>query len=694
MATSVLLVAATVTAYAARALFDSDRFVDRATAALQDPSVREQIADRVTDDLVLRERPDLLAARPIVAAAVSGIVGGDAFASLFRRSVRDVHRAVFRRDRDTVTLTLVDAGIVAAAALREVRPDLASELESDERVVLLSRDIGSATGDFARLARQLRLLAYVLWGLTLAAAVAALAVAANRRRAAAGLGLAIVVAGVVIVAGDVVARALVLDRVAEPDARAAAGAVWDAFLGDLRTTGWLLAGCGAVLAAAAASLIRPVGVEEPLRAAWRIVTTEPEATVPRVARGAALVAAGVLVIAQPASALRIAASLVGVYVLYKGLETILRSIYRPDERGAAAETVGRLRRIAVPALAALLIGAALAAFVARGGVDEPALAITRCNGDAELCDRPLDEVTLAATHNSMSVPLPGWFSALQERPIGEQLEDGIRGLLLDTHYADELANGRTRTHFASADDFRRAIQQDGVSEQSVEAAERLRARLGFRGEGERGIYLCHTFCEIGATPLAGVLDDIHEFLVTHPAEVVVVINQDHVAPPDFVQAVEDAGLGAYAFAPPSRPPWPTLHEMIEQDRRLVVLAENSAGAAPWYQLAYERLTQETPFTFAAVEALTDPEALAASCRPNRGAAGAPLFLVNHWINTDPVPRPSNADVVNAYDPLLRRARACERSRGRRVGLLAVDFYKRGDVFRVVDALNGAAPAAR
>ena len=654
MATSVLLVAATVTAYAARALFDSDRFVDRATAALQDPSVREQIADRVTDDLVLRERPDLLAARPIVAAAVSGIVGGDAFASLFRRSVRDVHRAVFRRDRDTVTLTLVDVGIVAAAALREVRPDLASELESDERVVLLSRDIGSATGDFARLARQLRLLAYVLWGLTLAAAVAALAVAANRRRAAAGLGLAIVVAGVVIVAGDVVARALVLDRVAEPDARAAAGAVWDAFLGDLRTTGWLLAGCGAVLAAAAASLIRPVGVEEPLRAAWRIVTTEPEATVPRVARGAALVAAGVLVIAQPASALR----------------------------------------IAVPALAALLIGAALAAFVARGGVDEPALAITRCNGDAELCDRPLDEVTLAATHNSMSVPLPGWFSALQERPIGEQLEDGIRGLLLDTHYADELANGRTRTHFASADDFRRAIQQDGVSEQSVEAAERLRARLGFRGEGERGIYLCHTFCEIGATPLAGVLDDIHEFLVTHPAEVVVVINQDHVAPPDFVQAVEDAGLGAYAFAPPSRPPWPTLHEMIEQDRRLVVLAENSAGAAPWYQLAYERLTQETPFTFAAVEALTDPEALAASCRPNRGAAGAPLFLVNHWINTDPVPRPSNADVVNAYDPLLRRARACERSRGRRVGLLAVDFYKRGDLFRVVDALNGAAPAAR
>ena len=45
--------------------------------------------------------------------------------------------------------------------------------------------------------------------------------------------------------------------------------MWDAYLGDLRTTGWLIAGAGAVLAAAAASLIRPLEVEARLRAAWR-----------------------------------------------------------------------------------------------------------------------------------------------------------------------------------------------------------------------------------------------------------------------------------------------------------------------------------------------------------------------------------------------------------------------------------------
>ena len=42
--------------------------------------------------------------------------------------------------------------------------------------------------------------------------------------------------------------------------------------------------------------------------------------------------------------------------------------------------------------------------------------------------------------------------------------------------------------------------------------------------------------------------------------------------------------------------------MIDTDRRLVLLAENRAGAAPWYQLAYERLVEETPFHFGSVAA--------------------------------------------------------------------------------------------
>jgi len=68
--------------------------------------------------------------------------------------------------------------------------------------------------------------------------------------------------------------------------------------------------------------------------------------------------------------------------------------------------------------------------------------------------------------------------------------------------------------------------------------------------------------------------------------------------------------------------------------------------------------------------------------------GAPLFLVNGWISTNPAPLPSNAAKVNAYEPLLRRLRECQRLRHHIPNLVAVDFYREGDVFKAVDALNG------
>ena len=58
------------------------------------------------------------------------------------------------------------------------------------------------------------------------------------------------------------------------------------------------------------------------------------------------------------------------------------------------------------------------------------------------------------------------------------------------------------------------------------------------------------------------------------------------------------------------------------------------------------------------------------------------------MTTDPVPRPSNAEEVNAYATLLARARACRRLRGHVPNLIAVDFYRRGQLLEVVDALNG------
>jgi hypothetical protein len=184
------------------------------------------------------------------------------------------------------------------------------------------------------------------------------------------------------------------------------------------------------------------------------------------------------------------------------------------------------------------------------------------------------------------------------------------------------------------------------------------------------------------------LADLRSYLVSHPGEVVIVINQDEgVAPADIKRAFARAGLLDLVYRGRFGP-FPTLREMIDSGQRLVVMAENKADDIPWYPPAYRNALQETPFTFRSAANLTDPSRLAASCRSNRGPASAPLFLVNNWVDTTPIPRASVAAVVNARSALLRRAQTCRRIRHRIPNLVAVDFYKRGDVLGVVRALNG------
>ncbi|HEX6583936.1 MAG TPA: hypothetical protein VF056_10045 [Thermoleophilaceae bacterium] len=691
---SLAIVLALVAAYARQAAVDSDQFANRATAALRDDSVRSLIAQKVTDEVILRNEADLIAARPIIESVASEIVGGRAFTGLFRKAVRDVHRALFKRDKNTVTLTVSDVGTVLAAGLEQLRPALAGKLQSTRRVELVQSNIGSLSGTLADIAETVQLLALFLLVLSLGLVAGALTLSRDRRQTVVELGVGAAVAAVLLVVAYAVTRSIAVEHVEGPDEQAAARAVWDAFLADLRTWAWILAAFGAVVAASAASLIKPRPFGEPLRVAAAWLSREPQRPALRVLRGAIFVAAGVTVLVERNAVLALLMTALGIYLIYEGVSAVLRLVYRPEKHEEEKEPErrparpARRRRLATALVPVMLIAVVVAVFLGSGGTTTAAPAKGPCNGSMELCDRPLDRVALAATHNSMSVPLRGWYSSVQERPIADQLIDGVRGLLIDTHYADRLPNGNVRTFFGSAEELRERVKVDGVSDETVRAVGRLRDRLGFEGEGERGMYLCHSFCELGATRLDSALDDLRAFLVANPGAVVVVINQDYVTPDDFVEAVREADLEEFAYTGPVRGEWPTLREMVDSNERVVFLAENEAGGAPWYQLAYDSITEETPYAFKKVAQLISPDALDATCEPNRGPEGAPLFLLNHWITTDPVPLPSHAEKVNAYDPLLERARDCQRIRNHLPNLVAVNFYREGDLFGVVDTLNG------
>jgi hypothetical protein len=277
---------------------------------------------------------------------------------------------------------------------------------------------------------------------------------------------------------------------------------------------------------------------------------------------------------------------------------------------------------------------------------------------------------------------PGWLFAAQDLTITEQLELGVRALMLDTHYGVSTPRG-VYTALDAGTKSREKIEAP-LGAEFVATAERLRARIGFEG-GEREVWLCHAYCEVGATRALDALTDVREFLARRPGEVVVLSLEDSVTPQDMERVMREAGLLDDAWTGPVDAQGPTPREMIDAGRRLLVLAEEQTGGRPWLKAQFE-FAQETPFSFATPAALEAE----ASCAPNRGRPDNPMLLVNHWVDTSPNPRPSNARVVNAREFLLERVRRCVRERGVPPTLVAVDFAGIGDLRAAVAELNGVA----
>ena len=79
---AVLTVAAVVAGTSGMSCSRPDEFSDRAAAALADSDVRAVVGREITDRVVLRSERDLVAAKPLIEAAVAGIAGSEPFLAL------------------------------------------------------------------------------------------------------------------------------------------------------------------------------------------------------------------------------------------------------------------------------------------------------------------------------------------------------------------------------------------------------------------------------------------------------------------------------------------------------------------------------------------------------------------------------------------------------------------------------------
>lgn len=238
-----------------------------------------------------------------------------------------------------------------------------------------------------------------------------------------------------------------------------------------------------------------------------------------------------------------------------------------------------------------------------------------CNGTAERCARPYNQVAQACTHNAMSskayrfiIPTPN-----QMRSLTEQLDAGVRCLMLDTY--------------------------------------------AFEGE----LYFCHGACgNWGKLRMAEGLAEISAWLAAHPREVVTFILEAYITQDETLSALAAAGLAApdgrpdpqfplFSAAGPPGTPWPTLGEMVDANQRLVVFTDDAATTAPWH-LHWPSWGWETPYN--------DPTFTCAHGRGDPGGNPHPIFILNHYSLGPGGGDERISSGNNTFDSLTEHARRC------------------------------------
>lgn len=683
-----LLLVGALCAYVGEAVVNESGFVDRIEASLGDARVAGFVAEEIVDG-VIQEKPDLVAVRPLLVGTVEAVISSRAARSVIATGARGVHQLLFTDLGKDILFTLDDVQTLVRSTLEQSHPGLAARLpgELTERFQeeVAARASSKIVLSSVRAARLTRRWGFPLFGLGAALVALGAFVGARVSRGFVRLGVVLVACAVSLeLVRSTGGHLLALTGVEPELARALAG-TWHAFFVGLGMWNLGLFAAGSLLIAVPLGVAVRSGAQPLVRAIWAWVARRREGPLERGLRALVLFLAGLALLLEPGRVVSILTAVLGALVGFAGLVegfAVLLLHVRGVDWLPIGKLLGHLRAqlrlgLAIPLITAVALAAAGLALVPRE--EHAFFAGSACNGSPQLCAVPLNRVVFPTTHNSMAAgDEPGWMIPNHEVGMGPQLQDGIRGLMIDVYYGYP-AKGRILTELE--DEGRaRAAYEPVVGKEGVDAALRIRTRLLGAPRGERGIYLCHGFCELGATPFQDGLGVIARFLRRNPREVLVIVVQDDpVDARDVARAIEEAGLLELVVRGLVGPPWPTLQELIEQDQRVLFLSEAHGGVISWYHAAYAGWLEETPYHF------EKPEQF--SCEPFRGGDEAALFLLNHWITAPPAPLPSRAAVVNSRAVLLGRVRACERARGRLPNLLAVDFYRTGDLFQVASLLN-------
>ena len=261
---------------------------------------------------------------------------------------------------------------------------------------------------------------------------------------------------------------------------------------------------------------------------------------------------------------------------------------------------------------------------------------SQCNGSQSLCSKRFNEVAYLTTHNAFNAEDQGYSFPNQNKGLTDQLNDGVRGVMLDVYLFSGVAS----------------------------------------------VY--HGSSLLGSEPLSSNLIEIKDFLDSNPNEIVTIILECYVSANVIESELDDVGLLNYLYTKPSGSDWDFLQDMINNNQRLVVLTDKNDASLgqEWYHYAWDHCV-ETHYSVNNINSFTNDF--------NRGDSINDLFIFNHFV-TDPllgIGMSSESSIVNEYIFLMPRIQQHYNEKGKFPNFVTLDFYDLGQGKVVVDSLNSS-----
>ncbi|MEE2748288.1 MAG: hypothetical protein VX473_07485 [Candidatus Thermoplasmatota archaeon] len=269
-----------------------------------------------------------------------------------------------------------------------------------------------------------------------------------------------------------------------------------------------------------------------------------------------------------------------------------------------------------------------------------------CNGSVDNCDKSYTDVTFPEVHNSHATLDDGFnFLAANHREnISHQWDAGFRAFMLDIHhsrYSEDLVN----TSFC-------------------------------HGTYDLGIHPCVS----GSKNAVELLSTLHEKMNDSTNDVVTLLFEVYVPYTHVEYILNQSGLLEKTHTQTLGDPWPTLGQLIENNRNLVVFIEGS------YDDEYPYLHNFVEHGWTTDYGEQNPEDM--NCNLMRGDQNQPVWHMNNWLSLENgLTDYQRAPIVNDYDFLLNRSIQCWEESGTRPTFIAVDWWTDGEAVNVTLTLN-------